>query len=80
MVDQKVYDLCHAQETVSSELAKNPSEAPGDIAKRLYGNQSEKILHSDHFKDYSIRHEALKRAEDCGKWGGTRPSKLFLQV
>lgn len=80
MVAQKIYDLCHAEQTVSSELAKNPTEAPGEIAKRLYGDEREKVLSSDHFKDYSISDEDLERAFECGKWGPTRPSKLFLQV
>ena len=80
MIHDKVYELCRSEKTVSGELAKNPTEAPGDIAKRLYGDQREKILTHDHFKDYSIGEEDLEKAEACGKWGPTKPSKLFLQV
>ena len=80
MVSQKVFDLCCGEKTVSSELAQNPKEAPGDIAKRLYGDDRKSFLSSDHFKEHNISEEDLERAYQCGKWGPTRPSKLFLKV
>jgi len=40
MVSDRVLRLCQAQETLSSVLAANPSEAPGDVVKRLYNGQS----------------------------------------
>ena len=80
MVNQKVYDLCRSDKTISSELAKEPTQAPGKLAKSLYGEEREELLHHDHFKDYTVSDEELERAYACGKWGSTRPSKLFLQV
>jgi guanylate kinase len=80
MISQKVYDLCHSENTVSSELAKDPNESPGKIAKKLYGEEREELAHHDHFKDYTISDEDIQKAYECGRWGPTRPSNLFLKV
>lgn len=40
MVAQNVYDLCRSNVSVSAELAKNPTEPPGEVAKRLFPKQS----------------------------------------
>ncbi|KAK6600283.1 hypothetical protein H4I96_07609 [Botrytis cinerea] len=37
MISDKVHKLCTSQETVSSLLAKDPTMAPGDAWKQLYG-------------------------------------------
>ncbi|KAJ8610947.1 hypothetical protein MRB53_038251 [Persea americana] len=81
MVSDKVYKLCHASETVSSELAGNPSTSPGEIVEKLYPGhkQSESNLQPD-FKRPIPSAEDLERAQQCGQWGPSQPSKLFLQA
>ncbi|PVF93099.1 IQ calmodulin-binding motif protein [Serendipita vermifera] len=82
MISDSVYDLCHGSVTVSSELAKDPTLAPGDVYKKLYGKsirnaQSKKP--SRQLTD-SVSQPELKRAEECGHWGPTKPSELFLRM
>jgi hypothetical protein len=81
MISDKVYKLCHATETVSSEMAKDPTLAPGDVYKKLYGH-TDSIKITGKARDYKegISETDLKRAEECGNWGSTQPSELFLQV
>lgn len=83
MISDKVYKLCTSEETVSSLLAKDPTMAPGDAWKQLYGghaagekeSKNEARRHRD-----TITPEDLQRALECGKWGSTQPSELFLKV
>lgn len=94
MVSQVVHQLCRSHTSVSSELAKNPTEPPGQVVKRLFpkaggppvswtdsvynlvtsapGSQSE--------RNKPATPDGLKRALECGKWGETNPSDLFLKV
>ena len=80
MVSQKVYDLCHGSTTVSSELARDPSLAPGTVVKKLYGEDVGGHDEHKHFKEPRASAEDLQKAYECGKWGSTRPSDLFLKV
>ncbi|KAJ6445430.1 phospholipase D Active site motif protein [Purpureocillium lavendulum] len=109
MVSDRVLRLCQAQETLSSVLAANPSEAPGDIVKRLYysgqgnngydngngdgnGNGRDNANHNadGNGKDTGNVHNANGKpngpdplettALECGNWGPTTPSPLFLQA
>lgn len=83
MISDKVYKLCTGQETVSSLLAKDPTMAPGDAWKQLYGghaagekeSKNEARRHRD-----TITPEDLQRALECGNWGSSQPSELFLKV
>lgn len=83
MISDKVYKLCTSKETVSSLLAKDPSLSPEDAWKKLYGgheaghkeSESTAKAHRDHHTP-----EDLKRALECGNWGPTQPSELFLKV
>lgn len=83
MISDKVYKLCTSKESVSALLAKDPTLAPGDAWKQLYGGHSagEKEststakAHRDH-----ITPDDLRRARECGNWGPTEPSELFLRV
>lgn len=83
MISDKVYKLCTSPESVSSLLAKDPSLAPGEAWKKLYGHhaagekesKSTARAHRD-----EITPEDLKRVAECGKWGSTQPSELFLRV
>jgi hypothetical protein len=83
MISDKVYKVCTSPESVSSLLAKDPTLAPGEAWKKLYGqhaagekeSKSTARAHRD-----EITPEDLKRAAECGKWGPTQPSELFLRV
>ena len=80
MVSQKVIDLCQGTTTVSSELGKDPSLAPGKVIKQLYGDDVGG--HDEHktFVDPEPTPEDLKKAWMCGKWGDSHPSDFFLKV
>lgn len=81
MISDKVYKLCTSKESVSALLAADPNLAPGDAWKQLYGDQptsgSNKIPKE---KRTPATPEDLQRAFECGNWGPTKPSELFLQV
>lgn len=80
MISDHVYELCRGASSVSSELAKNPAESPGEAAKRLYSSGSNSHKPStEAFARDGKKHD-LDRAADCGNWGGVRPSDLFLKV
>lgn len=83
MISDKVYKLCTSKESVSALLAQDPTMAPGDAWKTLYGghatgekeSKSTAIAHRDNHTP-----EDLQRALECGNWGPTKPSELFLRV
>ncbi|KAJ6608617.1 hypothetical protein B0H10DRAFT_2067394 [Mycena sp. CBHHK59/15] len=83
MISPNVRALCNGTETVSSLLAQDPELPPGDAWKKLYGphaaapNQSAAAAR-EHRDDHTP--EDLKRAHECGKWGPTEPSELFLKL
>lgn len=83
MISDKVYKLCKSKESVSALLAKDPTMAPGEAWKKLFGGHSAGEKES---KSTAIAHhhkitpEDLKRALECGNWGPTQPSELFLRV
>ena len=80
MVSEHVVKLCQATETVSSVLGKDPAAAPGEIVKKLYGS-NKKDVHS-HLADHppALSPEQLEIVRQCGRWGPTHPSPLFLQA
>jgi hypothetical protein len=83
MISDKVYKLCMSMESVSSLLAKDPTLTPGEAWKKLYGHHAagekeSKSIARAHRDE--ITPEDLKRAAECGKWGPTQPSELFLRV
>lgn len=75
MFSDFVYDLCHGTETVSSVLANDTSSTPGEVAQRLFSKKELPRSSSEEHGGYD-----LERAYECGKWGDTRPSELFLKV
>lgn len=83
MISDKVYKLCTSQETVSSLLTKDPTMAPGDAWKQLYGGdaagEKESKDEARRIRDTTTP-EDLQRALECGNWGPTQPSELFLTV
>lgn len=80
MVSQHVVKLCQEVETVSSILESNPRERLHKIVERLFGHHS-RDLHADPetYREPPSS-ETLDAAFKCGRWGGTRPSPLFLQA
>jgi hypothetical protein len=83
MIPPKIQALCAGTETVSSLIAKDPELAPGDAWKKLYGGHTpgtkESIAKAREHRDAHTP-EDLKKARECGKWGPTEPSELFLKV
>lgn len=83
MISEKVRKLCASQESVSTLLARDPTLAPGEAYKQLFGKHTD-AEHGD--KSTALRNrdqhtpDDLLYAEQCGKWGATQPSKLFLKV
>ena len=82
MVSEHEYKLCQEASTVSSEFAKNPDEAPSNIAKRLYGHYKPSTDTPDTSnvdRPYASSID-LERARQCGNWGPQQPSEFFLRV
>ncbi|KAL3470020.1 hypothetical protein BJX99DRAFT_264619 [Aspergillus californicus] len=79
MLSWNVYNLCHGERTVSSELAADPTKAPYKVFKELYeGVNTEKNF--DQSSDDELDNDELRRAKECGRWGGAEPSRLFLRI
>ena len=80
MIPPKIYELCRSDKSVTSEIAKNPSEVPANAAKRLFGHDILEDVAGERMKESKDETNALQHAFECGNWGPTRPSDLFLQV
>ncbi|EPE35377.1 Phospholipase D/nuclease [Glarea lozoyensis ATCC 20868] len=83
MISEKVHKLCTGTETVSSLLAADPTLAPGEAWKKLYGGHSagkDESTSTAKAHRNDITSEDLKRALECGNWGPTKPSELFLRL
>jgi hypothetical protein len=80
MIPPKIHELCRSDKSVTNELTKNPSEAPGKAAKRLFGHDLLEDVAGERMKESTNEEKALQHAFECGNWGPTRPSDLFLQV
>ncbi|KAL4908284.1 hypothetical protein BDW74DRAFT_166062 [Aspergillus multicolor] len=80
MVTRTVYNLCHGDRTVSSEVAGDTAKAPYKVFKDLFDvKESDKSpeLNEEAKLDES---DELRRAKECGSWGGAEPSRLFLKI
>ncbi len=81
MVSDHAAKLCQETPTVSSEFAKNPSEAPLEIIKRLYGHHKPTTSHDvSGVGRPQPSVTDLERARHCGNWGPQQPSEFFLRV
>ncbi|RAH72643.1 IQ calmodulin-binding motif protein [Aspergillus aculeatinus CBS 121060] len=78
MLPDSVHRLCHEDQTVTSELLRDPSQSPPKVFHRLYNDHKSKN-HSDSKESLTDRDE-LQKAAECGNWGNSQPSKLFLQI
>jgi hypothetical protein len=82
-ISDELYALCTSSESVSSILAKDPTVKPGDAWKNLYGHaigKPGKIKSLTGVPKSTSDEEILRRTAECGKWGPTQPSELFLRV
>ncbi|KAL8243917.1 hypothetical protein R6Q59_010175 [Mikania micrantha] len=80
MAEEAIYELCRSRISVSAQLAKEPGSAPGDICKRLYGHHAHEVLENHKSQPSEAIDISKDVAEQCGNWGSTRPSHLFLTI
>lgn len=80
MVPDNVYGLCHSERTVTSELARDPTQTPLRAFHGLYRGQKGKKSGLAEKKAVQDADDSLRRAYECGRWGDTKPSPLFLKV
>jgi hypothetical protein len=79
-ISAKIHGYCNDPVSVTAELAKEPSKDPAHFADKLYGGEHIAITErkAPHHRKPATQAE-LQRARECGKWGGSEPSELFLQ-
>lgn len=79
-ISNKIYGYCNDPASVTSELAKGAAKDPASLADTLYGGQHIAITErkAPHHRKPATQAD-LQRARECGKWGVSEPSELFLQ-
>jgi len=81
IISDRVYELCSDNRSVSSQLARDSSLSPGEAAKTLYHPDTVSISEgTPPEKRVPATDEELKRAYECGNWGPSKPSELFLRI
>lgn len=89
MVTTKVHALWKQSQTVTSELARDPSQTPGTIFKKLYEHHDIPHPHLKEHGEHGLsageiaefeKKDPVQKALASGHWGSTEPSELFLQV
>ena len=80
MIPKNVYDLCHNGQSVTSELAKDPSLTPHHAQKKLFGVGVDDEIHTKSIDLGTGEPGDLQQARECGNWGSSNPSDLFLKV
>lgn len=88
MVSRKLYNMSHGQQTVTSELALDPSQCPQKVFHKLF--EGHHLPHSHHNGEESDSDsdkaskweqlDELEKARACGNFGSTETSELFLKV
>lgn len=85
MASRKLYDISKGQ-TVTSELARDPSQCPQKVFHRLFEGHhlSHKLddvddLEADKISQWEQLGE-VEKARACGNFGSTETSDLFLKV
>lgn len=84
MIHPGVKALCLGGKSVTAELAKDPRQEPGEICKKVFHTNIEEDV-KEHFKQQHDKYKEpgeadVASAAECGKWGNSRPSELFLKV
>lgn len=80
MISDHVVELCHRSDTVSSIYAKDTTQAPSDILKKLFGHETRDRKTDVAECRQPASAESQAAALRCGRWGPTKPSPLFLQA
>lgn len=79
-ISEKIFRFCKEPRSVSSEYAIDSAKTPGRYAEVLYGKEGTAITeHQPPHLRKAPTNEDLARARQCGNWGGSEPSELFLQ-
>ncbi|KAL1608390.1 hypothetical protein SLS60_003331 [Paraconiothyrium brasiliense] len=79
-ISDKILSFCTEPKSVSSEYAKDPTKTPGQHADHLYGRELPAV--TEHQPPHLRKPPTLDdiaRARQCGNWGDSNPSDLFLQ-
>jgi len=80
-ISDKVYDLCTKVPSISDELAHDPKLSPKDAIEKLFGGEKTRILERKPPKErVPATEEDLERARQCGRFGESNPSELFLRI
>lgn len=79
MISPHVYGLCHEVQTVISEIDSDPTDTPERIITRLYSNDKKHGYYTI-YSEPPESQDPLQLAFECGRWGGQKPSDLFLQA
>ncbi|KAL5117244.1 hypothetical protein ACEQ8H_004803 [Pleosporales sp. CAS-2024a] len=79
-ISDKIYGFCTKPVSVTSELAAGVAKDPAHIADKLYRGQHIQVTErkAPHHRKPATEAD-LQRARECGNWGSSQPSELFLQ-
>ncbi|KAK9850561.1 Phospholipase D/Transphosphatidylase [Penicillium brevicompactum] len=88
MVSRKLYNMSHGQQTVTSELALDPSQCPQKVFHKLFEGHHLPHTHHNGEGSGSDSDEAskweqldeLQKARACGNFESTETSEIFLKV
>ncbi|RDW65924.1 IQ calmodulin-binding motif protein [Aspergillus mulundensis] len=80
MVSRTVYNLCHGDHTVSSEVAGDSTKAPYKVFKDLFDIKDVDKSPELNGDSKDAESDELRKAKECGNWGGAEPSRLFLRI
>lgn len=79
-ISDKILKYCTTPVSVTSELAQASTKDSAHFADKLYGGEHLAVTErkpSHHRQPASLTE--LQRARQCGNWGQSEPSELFLQ-
>ncbi|KAL2433945.1 hypothetical protein ABEF94_013456 [Exophiala dermatitidis] len=80
MIPKKVYNLCQSGKAVSAELSTNPTLAPHEACKNLFGVDIEDEVVTTKVDLSHEESDDLEQVRRCGRWGNATPSDLFLRI
>ncbi len=80
MIPKNVFELCQNGQSVSSELAADPTLSPQEAAKKLFGVTAANEITTKRLDLGEEKPSDLGEARRCGNWGSSNPSDLFLRV
>jgi phosphatidylserine/phosphatidylglycerophosphate/cardiolipin synthase-like enzyme len=82
-IPQHIYELCASTNSITSEYASDTSVTPGHICNSMFHvhkNRYQIAQRNPSEKYQTATAEDLELAMQCGKWGPTKPSELFLRI